>query len=314
MKGLLLPLLAFFGTLPALAELPLREEQPPAEIRAAALAPERVLDELPCDWRPVLEPIFRPVIRDCRSTREAVLTIASRLGELTGVYYDTGRRKPNMNALEALAEKKVSCTGQSILLVCALRSVGIPARAVGIGTWNHVQGNHTWVETWFDGGWHMVEANEKDFNTPWVMEAIGMLDPSRPQQRVFAVQEGGSFCFPAPWNLSAPVAAEDVTERYLALARKWYAQNGVPEDCQRLLVDVRPRFLLPRAIQLEDEAGVLLARSYLPTPRDDMRQFARILLPRNKNCYLRIEGTNQRYPLKANAAAVQTFYLRRGAP
>ena len=87
----------------------------PADIAAAALTPDTVLDEQPCNWRPALTPIASRLVHDCNSAREAVLQLAARLSRETGVHYSTSRRKHNMNALEALAEKKVSCTGQSIL-------------------------------------------------------------------------------------------------------------------------------------------------------------------------------------------------------
>ncbi len=299
-------------TLPLAAEEPSWREDVPAHVEASALLPDRVLNEEPCDWRPQLEPLFRPVVKDCRSAREATLAIASRLGELTGVYYDKGRRHPCMNALESLQEKKVSCTGQSILLVCALRSVGIPARAVGVRTWNHVPGNHTWAEAWFEGAWHMVEANEKDFNTPWVMEAIGMLNAG--SQRVLAVQPGGALLFPTVWNPQSQVPAEDVTERYLALARDWYARHGVPEGYQKLMVDVHPRRNEPRYLLLEDAEGNELARAALPTASDDMRRFATLMLPRDRACSLRMEGTDCRYQLKTDESAVQILRLQFHAP
>ncbi len=290
-------------------------EDIPEDIRAAALIPDRVLDEKPCSWRDELASIFRPAVRDCKSAREAALTLASRMGELTGVYYDRGRRHPCMNALEALEEKKVSCTGQSILLVCALRSVGIPARAVGVWTWNHVRGNHTWVEAWFEGGWHMVEFNEKDFNTPWVMEAIGMLDPGKEVQRVLAVKAGSgtpaSVPFPTVWDTQAGIEAEDVTERYIALARAWYAANGVPADCQKLMVDVQPRSNEPRSIVLEDASGRELGRAVLPTTQDDFRRFATLMLPRTgSTCYLRLPGAGLRHAVTSSPASVQLLRLK----
>ncbi len=303
---------------PAEPALPSWGEEIPEAVRAAALVPDLVLDEEPCDWRPAVAGIFVPAVKDCKRAREAVLAIAENIGELTGVYYSMERSKPCMNALEALKEKKVSCTGQSVLLTCALRSVGIPARAVGVWTWNHVRGNHTWVEAYFEGGWHMVEFNEKDFNTPWVMEAIGMLEPGSTKlpQLVLARSVGtaaeNELPFPTPWNMEAKLAAEDVTERYTALARDWYAQNGVPADRQKLMVDVQPRSDKPRALLLEDEAGKELARTPLPTTKDDVRQFATLLLPRggeNAAFFLRIEGTEAKIPVKPTETPVQTLHL-----
>ncbi len=319
-KLYLLPALLFLG-LPALANeqdtpapaaetaLPDWGEDIPEDVRAHALTPDRVLDEQPCDWRSQLAPLIHPAVQGCRTAREATLTIASRMTELTGIYYDRDRSKPCMNVAEALREKKVSCTGQSIALVCALRSVGIPARAVGVMSWAHVRGNHTWVEAWFEGGWHMIEFNERDFNTAWVMEGVGMLNPTLFMQRIVAAQEGGPQFFPTVWNLRSGIRGVDVSERYQALARDWYAQNGVPADRQKLMVDIFPRRDDVRDVLLENEQGAEIARAALPTKRDDMRRFATLLLPREGACYLRVAGSSKRVRVAATSAAVQLIRL-----
>lgn len=284
----------------------------PADIAAAALTPDTVLDEQPCNWRPALTPIASRLVHDCNSAREAVLQLAARLSRETGVHYSTSRRKHNMNALEALAEKKVSCTGQSILLVCALRSVGIPARAAGVPTWNHIRGNHTWVEAWFDGTWHMIEFNEKEFNTPWVMENIGMLDTRQPEQRIKAASPAGKERWTLPSDQHQDgIAAEDVTERYLALSLSWYQHNGLHPACQRLMVDIQPRCDTPGTIELLNENNRIIDTAGLPRSQDDMRYRARLALPRQGQFYLRVRGSSQKIPVHATESAVQLIQLQR---
>ena len=287
----------------------------PAGIRTASIQPDTVLDEIPCNWRPVLKPIVEPMVRHCTSAAEAVRLLAAGLGSKTGVHYSPARRKHNMNALEALAEKKVSCTGQSILLVCALRAVDIPARAVGVLTWNHIAGNHTWVEAWFDGQWHMIEFNEQDFNTPWVMENIGMLDTRHPLQRIRAATPAGNTNWmpdsDLPFFNSIKIPAEDVTERYQSLARQWYEKAGVPADVQRLLIDVRPRRSTPPTVELLDAQGRIIAEAPLPAASDDMRYFTRINLPRDGRYTLRIKGDSQSIELQATNAPVRIIRLAR---
>lgn len=284
----------------------------PKEIEQAALSPDCVLDETPCNWRPALEAIFRPLVKECRTASEAVLTVASQMTQATGVYYSPKRRHPLMNPLEALHEKKVSCTGQSILLVSALRSIGIPARAVGIGSWGYIRGNHTWCEAWCDGEWKMIEFNEKDFNTPWVMEYIGMINPKVPHQRIFAASpHGRGGYFPTVWNFESRVTAEDVTQRYLALSRAWYEKKGLPTDCQRLMVDIHPRLEEECILTLENEQGAPIETAPLPTLRDDMRRTAILNLPRQGCYYLRIEGSEQRIELTPTPAPVQLLQIQR---
>lgn len=283
--------------------------QAPAEINAASLHPDTVLDEIPCDWRPALTPIVEPLVKDCTSAREAVLKIASGLNKATGVYYTPKRRKANMNVLEALEEKKVSCTGQSILLVCALRSVGIPARAVGLLTWNHIRGNHTWVEAWVDGSWHMIEYNERDFNTAWVMEYVGMLNEQHPLQRIKAATPAGNTTwYPAMPKLPV-IQAEDVTARYRELALNWYQKNGLDERSQRLMIDLHPRRTAETIVELVNDKGIAVTAAKLPSLSDDMRYMARLTLPREGNYFLRIKGTQALIPITATESAVQLLTL-----
>lgn len=311
MRFILTAILLLSATLSA-ADFPWSHAAP-EHIRKAALLPDQVIDEEPCDWRPILEQIFPPLIKECRTAREAALHIAANIGNVTGAYYSKERRKHNMNALEALAEKKVSCTGQSVLLVCALRSVGIPARAVGVHTWNHIQGNHTWAEAWIDGEWHMIEFNERDFDTPWVMEYVGMLNPLNPFQRVRAIMPGGSVTwwpreFAERKNLPN-FEAEDVTEHYLIKARRWYTHAGIPENSQRILIDLQPRLADSPVVEIVDEMNRVVSSGRLPTLRDDMRYLTRLNMPREGTHYIRLEGMEERARLIPSQAPVQILRL-----
>lgn len=307
----LLSMLLLICALPlAAAEFPWSQGVPEALVQES-VQPDRVAQEAPCDWRPVLTPTAEALVQDCGSAREAVLALATGLPKATGVHYSPERRKPAMNVAEALAEKKVSCTGQSILLVCALRAVGIPARMVGLLTWNHVPGNHSWVEAWFEGEWHMIEYAERDFNTPWVMENIGMLDPQDPLQRILALTPAGDTLFlPAYAMNQQKLPAEDVTERYADLSRAWYARAGVVySDEQRLMVDCTTRPKEPLKVRVETEDGQPISEDVLPTLQDDVRRLARLSLPREGCYYLCLEGSDERRPLKATSAPVQILRL-----
>ena len=54
------------------------------------------------------------------------------------------------------------CGEESVFLVNALRSVGIPARQVYVPRWSHCDDNHAWVEVWCDGDWHYLGACEPE--------------------------------------------------------------------------------------------------------------------------------------------------------
>lgn len=267
------------------ADVPAWEQQIPAEVNRQFLHHGAIGMETPCAYREQLRKLFLPLVRECKTAREAVLKVASNMTKTTGVYYSTNRRHAIMNTQEALAEKMVSCTGQSILLAGALRSLGIPARLVVVSTWNHVSGNHTWCEAWFDGGWHMIEFNERDFNTPWVMESVAMLDPKHPFQRIYAIKGPGTkHIYPYTELSGMRLAVEDVTDRYMQLAQR---HLGNPE-MQRVMVDLHPRQDAPRHVEVLTMDGQVLERAALPTTRDDMRKFAVLNVPRKGKYMLKL--------------------------
>ena len=95
------------------------------------------------------------------------------------VSYSTQRKKPHQSPSESIEQGKASCTGLSIILSDACRSVGIPARLVGTPLWTNNSGNHTWVEIW-DDGWHFTGACEP---TPRASTAAGSwATPPRPRR------------------------------------------------------------------------------------------------------------------------------------
>lgn len=276
----------------------------PVELKQQFLHDGQIAMETPCDYKATLHSLFAPVVQNCKSAREAVLAVAANMTKVTGVYYSQERRSAIMNAQEALAEKKVSCTGQSLLLVSALRSVGIPARLVGVGTWNHVPGNHTWCEAWFDGAWHMIEFNERDFNTPWVMESVAMLDPRMPEQRIYAINGSGKKkLFPFYQINGATLAVEDVTSRYMQLSQIYIGSPHI----QRLMVDVLPRQNKRRYAELLSRDGKVLDRAELPQCDDDMRQFAVLELPRKGEFKLKLPGLSQAIDVHATEPPAQVL-------
>lgn len=52
------------------------------------------------------------------------------------------------------------CGEESVFVVSALRSIGIPARQVYTPRWAHTDDNHAWVEFWADGKWYYYGATE----------------------------------------------------------------------------------------------------------------------------------------------------------
>jgi len=288
----------------------------PADIARDYLNTAPILNEREENWLPTLQSIMLPEVRNCKSAEEAAFLISPRMGELTGVKYSIERSHPCLAPLQALEEKKASCTGLSILFCAALRSIGIPSRIAGVYSWNHVVGNHTWTEVWIDGEWKMLEMNEKAYNTGWVMHAVGMLDPKQLPQRVMATtgkkRSEKNMYFPAPWAThDRSIGASDESARYMTLAQEWYRNNSLPEHTQRLLIDIIPRPTSPIIFELIDENGLIIDKATSPSPEDDVREMLKLHLPtadKNKKYQLR-HPSGKTYPIRATGSPAQTIRL-----
>ncbi len=290
----------------------------PQDIRDQYLTPTQVIDEIPCDARAQLQQLFLPHIKNCKTAKDVALTVAPLMNKVTGVYYTIERRKACMNASECLAEKKASCSGLSIILVSTMRALGVPARIVGVSTWNHVRGNHNWTEVWVDGEWRMLEFGQSDFDTEWVLEAAGMLDSSEFHQRVLAVNgkpaTGDDDYFILAWDQdNKTLGADDVSARYHELADAWYQATAKPEhaNTQLLMVDLQPRHENPSSIALvEKSTNKILGEGHLPKPSDDVREMVRFRLPKNseQNYELLLES-GKRLPVSATSDRVQVIRL-----
>ncbi len=180
--------------------------------------PYAVFDETREPWHAKLREIARPLVRNAKSASEAAQTLNQGLFNQIKVHYHTGRKKPNQSLGESMASGRATCTGLSIILVSACRSVGIPARAVGTPLWANGRGNHTWVEIW-DKGWHFTGADEYDaggLNRGWFTGDAAQAMPDPPQHGIYATSwKRAGLCFPMVWAPgNGDVAAINVTGRY----------------------------------------------------------------------------------------------------
>ena len=181
----------------------------PWDIFLNDVLPYAVLNEARENWRPLFHHAFMPLVRHTNSTVEAVLALNAHIWDELDVQYEE-RLSPHITApLEAVAYKRASCTGLSVLLVDACRAVGVPARMALVGAWAPPNsGNHNWVEVWVGDHWEFTGAFDGDgemMNKTWFTERVAGQDPSVPSQRVFATSWK-----PAAGGLKLP-AGVDVT-------------------------------------------------------------------------------------------------------
>ena len=182
---------------------------------------------------------YLPLVRHCKRPGEAALLLNSSLFRDYKVVYNTRRLRPDQSSKESIKQGMATCTGLSIMLVEACRSVGVPARVAGIASWPGRGGNHTWVEVW-DDGWHFVgaaEPDDKGLDHAWFVGDAATAIKGSPRSAIYAVTYAPTGRnFPMVWASSGRVPAQDVTERY-AIG----SGNAVKSPRPRLMVEVRHR-------------------------------------------------------------------------
>jgi predicted esterase len=187
-------------------------------------------------WRAKLREVCLPMIASCKTPGEAAHLLNQKVFPHFNVRYNTGRRRPDQSPAESIESGKATCTGLSILLVDACRSVGIPARVAGTPMWSNMRGNHTWVEVW-DNGWHFMGAAEPDaagLDHGWFVEDASKAQRDVPQHAIYATSfRRTDVSFPLVWLPGdKSVGAVNVRDRYAK------AKAPAVENLVRLAVKV----------------------------------------------------------------------------
>ena len=186
-----------------------------------------------------------PLVANAGTVADAALALNSAIWEVLGVRYEPNLSPALLAPLDVLAAGRASCSGLSLLLVAACRSVGVPARVAGVGDWGaaHGGGNHVWVEVFAAGDWrHLGAAEPAPLGQTWFDERLRPADGPRVfastyrrgaheahEEAALAADAEGArqpeearrsqcCCFPLPWRAGGEgdegVPAIEVTERY----------------------------------------------------------------------------------------------------
>ncbi|MBC7967346.1 MAG: transglutaminase domain-containing protein [Fuerstia sp.] len=215
------------------------QQQIPDDIFNNFVLPHACFDEPRDLWRADFHDRFWPLVKDCRTASEAAQVLNQKVFAELKVKYSTGRRRANQSPAESIEQGLASCSGLSVILVDACRSVGVPARIAGIPKWANKEGNHTWVEVW-DDGWHFAGAAEYDsqgLDRAWFTNDAAQADPESRLSSIYAVKyEPTGIHFPLPWNPGDDsIHAVNVTERYVS------KRVDVPEGFTRVLFSAKDR-------------------------------------------------------------------------
>ena len=282
----------------------------PEEIYRTDILPYHVVDEVRDSWRKELYELFAPVVDTCRTMEEALCAVNSRIPLLTGVEYNTLREKTNQSPRESMRQGMASCTGLSILLVDALRSVGIPARFVGTASWHDNRGNHSWTEVWLDSAWRVTEYYfPSQLDHLWFMDDAAKANPADRRYAIYATRFGKSDdWFPMVWcgedstaveDLPQTIGAENVTQHYINLAqsqRRQRIENGTHTELRiagyasrEATTHSSDRVAMGVDIfwGTEQMGGGLTAG-----PQRDMNDMFSLLLPKNNTYELRYYDVN----------------------
>ena len=201
----------------------------PEEVFLNDVLPYASLDETREDWRSFFYPKCAELVKDAKTTTEAAQAINKGIFNLIKVHYNTGRKAPNQSPSESIKLGMATCTGLSIILVDACRSVGVPARIAGTALWSNKRGNHTWVEIYDGGKWYFTGADEynaKGLNRGWFTGDASKAIAEKWQHAIWATswKKADSF-FPMVWNIkNREVPGVNVTSRYV---KKEEAKEGI---------------------------------------------------------------------------------------
>ncbi len=230
------------------------------------ILPYACINESRDPWRVSLRAICAPMVANATTPAQAAAILNRELFPRVGVKYSTLRKKADQSPRESIDSGLASCTGLSILLVDACRSVGIPARFAGIPMWIDKSGNHSWVEIW-DNGWHFTGAAEPTgdaLDQGWFADRAAGALRDDPNHAIYAVTWRESPTrFPAAWrdDDEGVVRAVNVTDRYTA------ARATLPEGHARVRIRALAgdeRFAIPVTLALAGGAPL-----FAGTTRDE---------------------------------------------
>lgn len=194
------------------------------EVFLDAVLPYASVNEAREDWRTGFRERFWPLVRHAKTAGEAAVILNQKIFADLNVKYSTRRNRADQAPSETMSTGLASCTGLSILLIDACRSVGIPARFVGTPLWADGSGNHSWVEVW-DNGWHFTGAAEPtgdSLDGGWFVDRASQAKVDDRSKAIYATTwKESPIWFPLVWDIeNHGVRAVNVTDRYTVRGEK----------------------------------------------------------------------------------------------
>lgn len=231
----------------------------PEEIFLNNVLPYANVDEKRDEWRQKFYDMCLPIVKECKTPSEAALKLNQVLFKDLNLKYASDRGHPNQSPSESIDTGKASCTGLSIVLSDACRSVCVPARLVGTPNWWNKRGNHTWVEIW-DKDWHFTGACEPDpkgLDRGWFVDDASKAQKDSEEHAIYASSfQKTDLHFPLVWaRKNKDIPAENVTDRY---AKKAPAKAETVHVLVRVIDQGKKRVAIPVTVMEKAEGAKAL--------------------------------------------------------
>jgi transglutaminase-like putative cysteine protease len=246
----------------------------PQEIFLNDVLPYASLNEARDEWREDFIQKFSPLAKNAGSQAAAIKAINTAIKDIVKVEYNTKRKKPDQSPAESMRQGMASCTGLSILLADAFRSVGIPARVAGIPAWTTKPGNHNWVEVWTlnDKKWHFTEyyPDPKGLDHGWLLADAAKANPASIYHSIYASswKATGTY-FPLVWDMNnREVNALNVSSFYIELGGNSQAEDS----CELRLEFKTDNKRVPIAVTVY-QGDLKIASGTTPKITDDLNRF-----------------------------------------
>eukprot|EP00928_Gymnodinium_smaydae_P073235 TRINITY_DN56472_c0_g1_i1.p1 TRINITY_DN56472_c0_g1~~TRINITY_DN56472_c0_g1_i1.p1 ORF type:complete len:377 (+),score=41.18 TRINITY_DN56472_c0_g1_i1:14-1144(+) len=232
----------------------------PRDVWQNWVLPYASVNEARSNWRQMMWDDLQPLVNNDSFVASSLTSAAEIVNRAVW-----SKLRPNQTAIKfkpqqtpliydpmsTVAFGYASCTGISLLLVDALRAIGVPARLVGTPAWNgsDAGGNHNWVEVWLGRSGTKTSAETEDETDEWAIIEGQPAGPgesfanpcdkwfcnaahfSNGKTKVYATtfdRSDGTIVYPMAWDLkNRAIPGIDRSEYYTATCTRC---GGLLED------------------------------------------------------------------------------------
>ena len=196
--------------------------------------------------------------------------------------------------------KLASCTGLSILLTNALRSVGIPSRIAGVPKWTNKNGNHNWNEVWIDGKWYFTEYYYAGLNKGWFLKDAAAADSKKWDTKIYATSfSPAEYWFPCVWDFNIRyVHGIDVSERYKVLYRKEAEEKSKGFTVRLSLLKGEQETRVATKVSILNKQGKEVISGVTKGEEDDLNNIWEFRLPKGLYKAVLPNGVNRQFEVK----------------